>query len=157
MASTKVARPPARKATAKAARSGPTAVKTKAARPEPKAVSAKAARPEPKAARPERTTASAEAAPPEPAAGTPKAARPGRNEPCPCGSGRKYKQCCLEKDEAADRVAFAKALEEAPEPSAEAAPARTRTPKHQTQQPWRGGGTRTPFKSVRMPRKVGGS
>ncbi len=23
------------------------------------------------------------------------AARPGRNEPCPCGSGRKYKQCCL--------------------------------------------------------------
>ena len=24
----------------------------------------------------------------------------GRNEPCPCGSGKKYKQCCLEKDEA---------------------------------------------------------
>lgn len=22
-------------------------------------------------------------------------AQPGRNEPCPCGSGRKYKQCCL--------------------------------------------------------------
>jgi len=21
----------------------------------------------------------------------------GRNEPCPCGSGRKYKQCCLKK------------------------------------------------------------
>ncbi len=21
--------------------------------------------------------------------------RPGRNEPCPCGSGRKYKACCL--------------------------------------------------------------
>jgi hypothetical protein len=20
---------------------------------------------------------------------------PGRNDPCPCGSGRKYKQCCL--------------------------------------------------------------
>ncbi len=20
--------------------------------------------------------------------------RPGRNDPCPCGSGRKYKQCC---------------------------------------------------------------
>ena len=28
----------------------------------------------------------------------------GRNEPCPCGSGRKYKKCCLEKDEAAWRV-----------------------------------------------------
>jgi len=23
------------------------------------------------------------------------AAKPGRNEPCPCGSGRKYKKCCL--------------------------------------------------------------
>jgi hypothetical protein len=23
----------------------------------------------------------------------------GRNEPCPCGSGRKYKKCCLQKDE----------------------------------------------------------
>jgi len=32
--------------------------------------------------------------------------RPGRNEPCHCGSGSKYKKCCLEKDEAA-RVAAA--------------------------------------------------
>lgn len=24
---------------------------------------------------------------------------PGRNDPCPCGSGRKYKKCCLNKDE----------------------------------------------------------
>ncbi len=23
---------------------------------------------------------------------------PSRNEPCPCGSGKKYKQCCLKKD-----------------------------------------------------------
>ena len=23
--------------------------------------------------------------------------KPGRNEPCPCGSGKKYKQCCLLK------------------------------------------------------------
>ncbi len=23
----------------------------------------------------------------------------GRNEPCPCGSGKKYKKCCLAKDE----------------------------------------------------------
>jgi tetratricopeptide (TPR) repeat protein len=28
---------------------------------------------------------------------------PGRNEPCPCGSGRKYKQCCEEKDRAGAR------------------------------------------------------
>ncbi len=26
--------------------------------------------------------------------------RVGRNDPCPCGSGRKYKQCCLPKDQA---------------------------------------------------------
>gem|GEM_PF-3466886 len=25
----------------------------------------------------------------------------GRNEPCPCGSGKKYKKCCLEQDQAA--------------------------------------------------------
>ncbi len=25
----------------------------------------------------------------------------GRNDPCPCGSGKKYKRCCQEKDEAA--------------------------------------------------------
>lgn len=23
---------------------------------------------------------------------------PGRNDPCSCGSGKKYKQCCLNKD-----------------------------------------------------------
>jgi hypothetical protein len=23
----------------------------------------------------------------------------GRNDPCPCGSGKKYKKCCLEKDD----------------------------------------------------------
>ena len=32
-------------------------------------------------------------------------AKTGRNEPCPCGSGKKYKQCCLAKDEAAARAA----------------------------------------------------
>ncbi len=24
---------------------------------------------------------------------------PGRNQPCPCGSGKKYKRCCLQSDE----------------------------------------------------------
>lgn len=28
--------------------------------------------------------------------------RTGRNDPCPCGSGKKYKLCCLEKDRAAE-------------------------------------------------------
>ena len=28
----------------------------------------------------------------------------GRNDPCPCGSGKKYKHCCLEQDQAAERL-----------------------------------------------------
>lgn len=31
----------------------------------------------------------------------------GRNDPCPCGSGNKYKRCCLELDEKAERDARA--------------------------------------------------
>jgi tetratricopeptide (TPR) repeat protein len=36
-------------------------------------------------------------------------AKPGRNDPCPCGSGNKYKKCCLAKDEAVEREQIAKA------------------------------------------------
>ncbi len=25
--------------------------------------------------------------------------KPGRNDPCPCGSGKKYKKCCIDKEE----------------------------------------------------------
>jgi len=32
--------------------------------------------------------------------------KPGRNDPCHCGSGRKYKKCCLEKDEKNNGQAF---------------------------------------------------
>jgi tetratricopeptide (TPR) repeat protein len=32
-------------------------------------------------------------------------AKPSRNGPCPCGSGNKYKKCCLANDEAAERRA----------------------------------------------------
>ncbi|MDP2228059.1 MAG: SEC-C metal-binding domain-containing protein, partial [Moraxellaceae bacterium] len=28
----------------------------------------------------------------------------GRNDPCPCGSGKKYKKCCLDKDGAGDNI-----------------------------------------------------
>ena len=31
----------------------------------------------------------------------------GRNDPCTCGSGKKYKKCCLDKDQQAERAAFA--------------------------------------------------
>jgi hypothetical protein len=33
--------------------------------------------------------------------------RPGRNALCPCGSGRKYKACCLPADEASERAGLA--------------------------------------------------
>lgn len=85
--------------------------------------------------------------------------RPSRNEPCHCGSGRKYKQCCLEKDEAETRAAHAKAVEEAPEPSAEAdtPAARSRTARPRTEQPWKRASTQGFRPPVRTPRKVGGS
>ncbi len=38
---------------------------------------------------------------------------PGRNDPCHCGSGKKYKQCHLDKDEAKAREARAAAQAEA--------------------------------------------
>jgi uncharacterized protein YecA (UPF0149 family) len=31
-----------------------------------------------------------------PSTTAPRTARVGRNEPCPCGSGKKYKRCCIE-------------------------------------------------------------
>jgi hypothetical protein len=36
----------------------------------------------------------------------------GRNEPCPCGSGKKYKKCCMAKDTSIDLQAFREARAE---------------------------------------------
>ena len=36
-------------------------------------------------------------------------AKPGRNDPCHCGSGNKYKRCCLPKEEAVERERLAEA------------------------------------------------
>jgi len=33
--------------------------------------------------------------------------RIGRNEPCPCGSGKKFKRCCIERVQAEERAAEA--------------------------------------------------
>jgi hypothetical protein len=83
----------------------------------------------------------------------------GRNDPCHCGSGRKYKQCHLAADEAAEREARAKARDEAPEPDAAAGPERpSGGPKHQTRQPWKKSAMNTHgFGKTSLPRKVGGS
>ena len=36
-------------------------------------------------------------------------AKIGRNDPCRCGSGQKYKRCCLPRDETAERAAAERA------------------------------------------------
>jgi hypothetical protein len=91
----------------------------------------------------------------------------GRNDPCHCGSGKKYKQCHLEKDEAAARAARQKEQEAKPAEPAEAAPS-TETPaeqphaaregRHQTPQPWKrsAGGPRS-VPRFNAPRRSGGS
>jgi SEC-C motif-containing protein len=84
--------------------------------------------------------------------------RPGRNEPCHCGSGRKYKHCHLEKDEAEEAAARAKAAADAAaQPAEGATPAQSRAPKHQTHQPWKAATSRGFVPRTRTPRKVGGS
>jgi len=86
----------------------------------------------------------------------------GRNDPCHCGSGRKYKVCCLAKDEADARAARAQSAAAAPA-DATAAPARAETPVHTrppkaTQQPWKRSAMNTHgFQRRSSPRKVGGS
>jgi hypothetical protein len=101
----------------------------------------------------------------------------GRNEKCPCGSGRKYKQCCLRKDEEEARVArekaaakeareaekARKAAEKAGETSdkdatASGASVQQKPRQNQTHQPWKKSATNThAFQRVSTPRKVGGS
>lgn len=84
---------------------------------------------------------------------------PGRNEPCHCGSGKKYKQCCLAKDEEAARKARAKAAARAPavEAPAEAPPPQRARRRPPTAQPWKRGVQNTrAFQKVTTPRKVGG-
>lgn len=83
--------------------------------------------------------------------------RPGRNDPCYCGSGRKYKQCCLAKDDARASAARADAAsEDADQPAAEVAAVPPRPQKHQTHQPWKGATSRGFVPKSRTPRKVGG-
>ena len=87
---------------------------------------------------------------------------PGRNEPCHCGSGKKYKQCHLAKDEAAAREARATGGDTAAAESAEPARTATAVPRPErprTQQPWKRSGqnTRGFGPTQRAPRKVGGS
>lgn len=96
----------------------------------------------------------------------PTSVKPGRNEPCTCGSGRKYKQCCLPADEAlaaaarkvkAEVTAALAAPAEGAEPAEGVDPAAPRSPKHHTQQPWRNATSRGFVPRSTTPRKAGGS
>ena len=84
---------------------------------------------------------------------------PGRNEPCHCGSGRKYKQCCLEKDEAARRKAQASGEQATGGGGSASADAPKAVPpaKKQTPQPWKGPKNTKGFQKLTTPRRSGGS
>jgi hypothetical protein len=83
----------------------------------------------------------------------------GRNDPCHCGSGKKYKQCHLAQDEAAERAARAKAADAAPAPAADESPAKKSSsarPHGKTEQPWKRTTQNTRgFQKVAGTRKVG--
>jgi hypothetical protein len=84
----------------------------------------------------------------------------GRNDPCHCGSGKKYKACHLAADEAKARETRAREADEAKAPEApavEPAKAQKAAPRHATRQPWKGGAQNTRgFQKVTASRKVGG-
>jgi hypothetical protein len=83
---------------------------------------------------------------------------PGRNEPCYCGSGRKYKHCHLAKDEEKAAEARKKAAAAMADQPAEAvAPPAPFVPKHLTEQPWKAHTSRGFVPRSRSPRKVGGA
>ncbi len=86
------------------------------------------------------------------------AKRPGRNEPCHCGSGKKYKHCCLAKDEEADWAAQEHQASVAPPaaPPEEAPASRTPPPTRAAKQPWKGTARRAPGnRRITTPRKAG--
>ena len=95
----------------------------------------------------------------------PKTDRPGRNDRCYCGSGMKYKRCCLAKDQEAEREARASLAEEA---AKQAAPpldedqsnsdaAEPQQPRRPTEQPWkRTSQSNRAVQRFQTPRKGGG-
>ena len=93
---------------------------------------------------------------------TPKKA-PGRNEPCHCGSKKKYKQCHLDKDETAAREARATAQAEAeknaPAPDGlkegEKSPSKSHDKNTFHEQRGRGGANTKGFQRASAVRKVG--
>lgn len=86
----------------------------------------------------------------------------GRNDPCHCGSEKKYKACHLGPDEAKAREVRADAAKAEPTTAPASLPAETAkavpaAARHSTRQPWKGGMQNTRgFQKVTASRKVGG-
>ena len=88
----------------------------------------------------------------------------GRNDPCHCGSGKKYKKCCSDKDQAAEHKAieanWAKSTEEAKAQAEKNAKESKDTPqapsKHTQQQPAQPKHQKFVPSQVSTPRKSGG-
>ena len=82
----------------------------------------------------------------------------GRNDPCHCGSGKKYKQCHLGKDEEAERERRAKQASQAGDTTPGEAQRSAPPPgKHGTRQPWKGQQNTRGFGKLNIPRRSGGS
>ena len=68
--------------------------------------------------------------------------KPGRNDPCHCGSGQKYKKCCLAKDESERVARLAQQPAAAEPPAAAPIPSGKRPPGKYGQKLPSGGGQR---------------
>ncbi len=66
---------------------------------------------------------------------TPPAQIPGRNDPCHCGSGKKYKKCCEEKDAAAKHTVLEKQWKEGEKEAAKKAEEEKKAAASAPQQP----------------------
>ena len=95
----------------------------------------------------------------------PPAQLPGRNDPCHCGSAKKYKKCCQDKDGAAQHVVLEKQWSESEKAAAKkaeeekaAAPEQANAPTKPTHQPHVSDHRRNTMTvpKYNMPRKTGG-
>ena len=82
---------------------------------------------------------------------------PGRNDPCHCGSGKKYKQCHRVQDEEKARAARASAADEQASSAAGPEKPAPAPPRHNTRQPWKGAQNTRGFQTkANLPRRSGG-
>ncbi|OGR89079.1 MAG: hypothetical protein A2992_03105 [Elusimicrobia bacterium RIFCSPLOWO2_01_FULL_59_12] len=90
----------------------------------------------------------------------------GRNDPCRCGSGRKYKKCCMEKDQASERETLEETWAKAAELAKEQAEKNAKETKETPSGPSKRASNQPPAQQrhakfvpsqTSLPRKSGGS